>query len=90
LVAKARGNRVVGEAKFLTDYGGHQNAQFEDALRLLRGREGNAVRIAILDGVVWIKDKTKMYRTVCELREVALSALWLKEFLESLMGGESF
>lgn len=83
-LAKAGKNYVIGEAKFLTDYGGHQNAQFEDALRLLRGRKGKAIRIAILDGVVWIKDGTKMYRTVCRLDKVALTALLLKDFLENL------
>ena len=83
-LAKVRKRYVIGEAKFLTDYGGHQNAQFEDALRLLRGKKGKAIRIAVLDGVVWIKDSTKMYRTVCQLEEVALSALLLKDFLESL------
>ena len=75
---------MIGEAKFLTDYGGHQNAQFEDALRLLRGKKGDAVRIAVLDGVVWIKDSTKMYRSICELPKVALTALLLKDFLESV------
>ncbi|WP_456486479.1 hypothetical protein [Candidatus Alkanophaga liquidiphilum] len=74
----------MGEAKFLTDYGGHQNAQFEDALRLLRGSDGNALRVAVLDGVVWIKDHTKMYRTVCQLEKPAFTALLLREFLESL------
>jgi len=28
LVARVRGRYVIGEAKFLTDYGGHQTAQF--------------------------------------------------------------
>jgi len=83
-IAKVGKKYVIGEAKFLTDYGGHQNAQFEDALRLLRGKKGGAVRIAVLDGVVWIKDSTKMYRTACGLKEVALTALLLKEFLKSL------
>ena len=83
-LAKARDIYVIGEAKFLTDYGGHQNAQFEDALRLVRGKKGEAVRIAVLDGVVWNKDSTKMYRTVCELEEVTLTALLLKNFLESV------
>lgn len=85
-LAKIGKRYVIGEAKFLTDYGGHQNAQFEDALRLLRDKKGEAIRIAVLDGVVWIKDSTKMYRTVCELEEVALSALLLKDFIESLRG----
>lgn len=84
-LAKVRRKYIIGEAKFLTDYGGHQNAQFEDALRLLRGQKGKAIRIAVLDGVVWIKDRTKMYRTVCQLENVALTALLLKDFLESLL-----
>jgi len=86
-LAKAREIYVIGEAKFLTDYGGHQNAQFEDALRLLRGKKGKAIRIAVLDGVVWIKDGTKMYRTIRELEDAALTALLLKRFLESLKRG---
>lgn len=86
-LGKVREIYVIREAKFLTDYGGHQNAQFEDALRLLRGRRGEAVRIAVLDGVVWIKDGTKMYRTICELEETALTALLLKKFLERLKKG---
>ena len=83
-LAKVEKRYVIGEAKFLTDYGGHQNAQFEDALRLLRGKKGKAIRIAVLDGIVWIKDSTKMYRGVCQLEEVSLTALLLKDFLKSL------
>ncbi|MEW6482996.1 MAG: restriction endonuclease [bacterium] len=82
-LAKVKDIYLIGEVKFLTDYGGAQNANFEDALRLFRKKEGNAMRIAVLDGVVWIKDGTKMYRTVCELEETALTALLLKKFLES-------
>lgn len=84
LLARVGQIYVIGEAKFLTDYGGHQNAQFEDALRLLRGKKGEAIRIAVLDGVVWIKNGTKMYRTICELEDTSLTALLLKRFLESL------
>lgn len=84
LLAKLGRKYVIGEVKFLTDYGGAQNANFEDALRLLRGKKGEAIRIAVLDGVVWIEDSTKMYRTVCQLEEVALTALLLKDFLDRL------
>jgi len=59
LLAKAGANYIVGEAKFVTDFGGGQKAQFRDAMRLLESKKGNAIRIAILDGVVWIKDSTK-------------------------------
>lgn len=31
-VARFNGKYVIGEAKFLTDFGGHQNAQFNDAI----------------------------------------------------------
>lgn len=84
LLAKVGDKYVIGEAKFLTDYGGHQNAQFEDALRLLRGKTGQAIRIAVLDGVVRIKAKTVMFRTVSQLEDVTLTALLLRDFLESL------
>ena len=84
LLAKVCEKYIIGEAKFLTDTGGHQNAQFQDALRLIKSKEGRAIRIAILDGVVWIKGKHKMYKTVCQLKETALSALLLKDFLQSL------
>ncbi|MBI4723298.1 MAG: type II restriction endonuclease [Candidatus Stahlbacteria bacterium] len=83
-VAKVKNNYIIGEAKFLTDYGGSQNANFEDALRLLRGKKGRAIRIAVLDGVVWIKGSAKMHKTVCGLKEIALSALLLNEFFGSL------
>jgi len=82
-IAKAKGTYIVGEAKFLTDYGGHQNAQFEDALRLLKNSAGRAIRIAVLDGVVWIQNGSKMFRTICALKVTALTALLLMEFLEN-------
>jgi hypothetical protein len=86
-LTKLQERYVIGEAKFLTDYGGHQNAQLEDALRLFKEKKGQAIRIAVLDGVVWIKEGTKMYRRIVELEETALTALLLKEFLESLQKG---
>lgn len=79
-VAKVRKGYLVGEAKFLTDHGGHQNAQLEDALRFLEQSEGTAERIAVLAGVVWIQSNTKMYHRVCELEKAAMSALLLQEF----------
>lgn len=88
LVAKAGASYVIGEAKFITAIGGGQGAQFEQSLKLLTNEEGNATRIAILDGVVWIKDSTKMYRAVCQLHKVALTALLLKDFLERLNRGQ--
>lgn len=84
LLARVGSTYVVGEAKFLTDYGGHQNAQFAEAMRFLVDVQGNAMRILIIDGVAWIKDSTNMYRTLCQLHGGAMTALLLKDFLDSL------
>lgn len=71
----------LGEAKFLTDYGGHQTAQFEDALRTASFEKENCIGIAILDGVVWIKGKNKMFERIAKSKQSILSALLLKDFL---------
>ena len=52
LVGRFNGKYVIGEAKFLTDFGGHQNAQFNDAIKVLEDKNVNAVKIGILDGVL--------------------------------------
>jgi len=86
VLAKIGGKFIVGEAKFLTDFGGHQNAQFEDAMRLIKYGSSRMVKIAILDGVVWIKNGSKMFKTISNLNDnqIVLSALLLKDFLDSL------
>lgn len=84
LVAKVDETYVIGEAKFLTDQGGHQNAQFRDAMDLLKEYDGEAEAVAILDGVVWIRGKHKMYRKVTSQEDSVLSALLLGDYLESL------
>lgn len=82
-IVKVKGKYIIGEAKFLTDYGGGQNANFESALKMLKGKQGIANRIAIFDGVVWIRGNNKMHKAVCKLKEPVLSALLLKDFLRS-------
>jgi len=83
ILVKVNNKFIIGEAKFLTDFGGHQNAQFEDGLRLIENKDGNAVRIAILDGVVWIKGNNKMHRRILKVDDIALSSLLLKDFIET-------
>lgn len=82
-LARIHGKYVVGEAKFLTDFGGHQNAQFEDAKTLLKNKSVNAIKIGILDGVLYIKGRNKMYKYISEHVEEynILSGLVLREFL---------
>jgi len=84
-VGRFNNKYVIGEAKFLTDFGGHQNAQFNDAISTLKTNV-NAVKVAILDGVLYIKGRNKMYRMITEeLQEYnIMSALLLRDFLYQL------
>lgn len=85
-LARFNGKYVIGEAKFLTDFGGHQNAQFEDAMSTLKSETINAVKIAILDGVLYINSDNKMHKAITEeyKDENIMSALLLRNFLYSL------
>lgn len=86
LLARFNGKYVIGEAKFLTDFGGHQNAQFEDAISTMNAENVEAVKIGILDGVLYIKSNNKMYRSITTTYKDynIMSALVLREFLYSL------
>jgi hypothetical protein len=77
---------VIGEAKFLTDFGGHQNAQFADAISTITVESVDAITIAILDGVLYIGGNNKMYRDITSTYSGLniFSALLLREFLYSL------
>lgn len=85
-VGRFSGKYVIGEAKFLSDFGGHQDAQLEDAILTLIEPNVNAVKIAILDGVCWLKSQNKMYKTITEEHgeENVMSALVLRDFLYTL------
>ena len=82
-VARFNGKYIVGEAKFLTDFGGHQNAQFADAISTLETEGVKAIKIAILDGVLYIKGRNKMYKSITTIYKDynIMSALVLREFL---------
>ncbi len=83
LIARFNGKYVIGEAKFLTDFGGHQNAQFNDAIATIQAPRVRAIKIAVLDGVLYINGKNKMHKTLTgKLKgENIMSALVLREFL---------
>lgn len=83
LVARFNGKYVIGEAKFLTDFGGHQNAQFNDAITTIEASRVRAIKIAILDGVLYIEGKNKMHRDITTRlkKKNIMSALVLREFL---------
>lgn len=85
-VARFNKKYVIGEAKFLTDFGGHQNAQFNDAINTIKTKGVKATKIAILDGVLYIKGQNKMHKSITELYKNynIMSALVLREFLYQL------
>lgn len=84
-VARFNNQYVIGEAKFLTDFGGHQNAQFNDAINTVTA-DVNATTVAILDGILYIKGKNKMHRKITDKSQDynIMSALVLREFLYHL------
>ena len=65
-LARFNGKYIIGEAKFLTDFGGHQNAQFSDAISTVEAKRVRAIKIAILDGVLYIKGNNKMYKSITQ------------------------
>lgn len=85
-IAKVRHAYIIGTAKFLTDFGGTQFNQFYEAIRLVREVRSpkNVVKVAIVDGVVWLGGK--MLQVVKNLRkdEFCLSALLLEDFLNEI------
>ncbi|MFI4910357.1 MAG: restriction endonuclease [Sedimentisphaeraceae bacterium JB056] len=82
-LARFNNQYIIGEAKFLTDYGGHQNAQFNDAIAILETKNVKAIKVAILDGVVYIKSQSKMYREITTKYKDynIMSSLVLRDFL---------
>lgn len=82
-IARFNGKYIIGEAKFLTDFGGHQNAQFNDAIETLKLKGVKAITIAILDGVLYIKGNNKMYREITTTFKDynIMSSLVLRDFL---------
>jgi hypothetical protein len=85
LIAKFGGEFVVAEAKFLTDFGGHQNAQFNDAITLVKNKQVKATKVAVLDGVPYIEGSNKMSLAVRSNKDQnIMSVLVLKDFLHQL------
>lgn len=81
-ILKIRNKFVLGEAKFLTDYGGTQNNQFNDAINVAKIKKDKIIGIAVLDGIVWFESNAYMHRTIKSLSGIALSALLLEEFIK--------
>ena len=86
-IARVSGKYIIGETKFLTDFGGHQNAQFSDAVSSIDSKfeSENVIPVAIMDGVLYIPGNNKMYSYLNNHPEsIIISALLLKDFLNSI------
>lgn len=90
-VARFNGKYIIGEAKFLTDFGGHQDAQFADAISTItspllpNSLNVEVIKIAICDGVLYIRGNNKMHRHLrSHDEEIVVSSLLLREFLYSI------
>lgn len=90
-IARFNGKYVIGEAKFLTDFGGHQDAQFADAISTITSTllpnalNAEVIKIAICDGVLYIRGNNKMHRhLIAHDDEIVISSLLLREFLYSI------
>lgn len=84
-VARMNNKIVIGETKFLTDFGGHQNAQFDDALNVLNSKVNeDVVKIALLDGVLYIPGNNKMSKEIRRNNGNIMSVLVLNEFLYTI------
>ncbi|MEW6607121.1 MAG: restriction endonuclease [bacterium] len=85
-IARFKGKYIIGEAKFLTDFGGHQNAQFNDAISTIEAKGVRAIKVAILDGVLYIRSNNKMYKSITTTYKDynIMSSLVLREFLYNL------
>ena len=75
---------IVGEVKFITDYGGTQNNQFDGAIKITKINTNQTIGIAVLDGIVWFESKAYMHKAVKTLKGVALSTLLLEDFIKDL------
>lgn len=89
-IAKFNQTFIIGEAKFLTDFGGHQNAQFNDASATMRASlapcSHRVKTIAILDGVLYIAGRNRMFTDLARFdnNEVVVSAVLLRDYLFSV------
>ncbi len=95
-VLKVGDKFILAETKLITTNGGTQDKSFREGVSFIKAKDKkrDIIKIAIFDGVVWIvsekaklgKKKLSLYETVIKLKnnEIVLSALLLKDFVESL------
>lgn len=81
-ILKKNGEFLIGEAKFLTTPGGEQNGGFTDASTFVKGKSGNATRIAVIDGYVWLETRGGLHNKIVKNKLDIFSALLLGEYIQ--------
>ena len=83
-IAKINNRYIIGTGKFITDFGGSQDNQFIEAIRLLTETKcpQNVIKVAIIDGVAYLGGKMKSTLERLNNNEFCFSALLLNEFIE--------
>lgn len=81
---KLNNKYVVGEARFLSTAGGSQTRDLLETISFVRTAKKYLTAVAVIDGIIWFYNP--YIRELSKLRkdEPAVSALLLKEFLETL------
>jgi len=82
-VARFNGKYILGETKFITAIGGNQNNSFTDIITTITAKAKGATCIGIIDGIPWLKDKSRYYKqiTTTYKKYNIMSSLVLREFL---------
>jgi hypothetical protein len=82
-VARYNGKYILAETKFITAIGGNQNNSFTDVITTLAAPVENAICIGIIDGIPWLKDKSRYYTEITTTFSEynIMSSLVLREFL---------
>jgi hypothetical protein len=83
LLIRINNKYIIGEAKFLSSFGGNQNNQFQDAISLLDTKvNDNVIKVAILDGITYISGKSqKISIEKYNRNDFIMSALVLRNFI---------
>lgn len=82
LVLKKGTKYIIGEAKFLTTPGGEQDRGFDDASAFIKERSGNATRVALIDGYIWLNSLSGIHEKIKKTNCNIMSALLLRDFVD--------
>ncbi len=82
-IARFNGKYILGEAKFISDISGNQDKSFIDIITTLEANYNGAICIGIIDGIPWLKNKSKYYTDITTKYQHynIMSSLVLRDFL---------